>query len=85
MTPRANILQPQVGDLIFPKSREGKLLHQMQILNGESTATGLGLVIDVRYPMSNDAGWTDHSVMWLDSGAITIEWSGDLSVFSRPD
>jgi len=78
-------MRPQVGDLIFPKSREGKLLLQMRSLNGESTATGLGLVVDVRYPMLNDTGWTDHCVMWLDSGEITIEWGGDLKVFSRPE
>ena len=78
-------MRPQVGDLIFPKSREGKLLQQMRVLNGESTATGLGLVVDVRYPMMNDTGWTDHCVMWLDSGEITIEWGGDLKVFSRPE
>lgn len=76
---------PQVGDLIFPKSREGKLLLQMRCLNGESTTTGLGLVVDVRYPMQNDTSWTDHCVMWLDSGEITIEWGGDLKVFSRPE
>ena len=78
-------MRPQVGDLIFPKSREGKLLLQMRCLNGESTTTGRGLVVDVRYPMQNDTGWTDHCVMWLDSGEITIEWGGDLKVFSRPE
>ena len=78
-------MRPQVGDLIFQKSREGKLLLQMRCLNGERTTTGLGLVVDVRYPMQNDTSWTDHCVMWLDSGEITIEWGGDLKVFSRPE
>lgn len=85
MTSNEKNLRPQVGDLIFPKSREGRLLQHLRSLNGESTLTGLGLIIDVRYPMMNDTGWTDHCVMWLDSGEITIEWGGDLKVFSRPE
>ena len=76
---------PRIGDLILPKSREGKLLQQLRSLNGESTLTGLGLVLDVRYPMLNNDEWSDHLIMWLDSGERTIEWVGDLRVFATTE
>jgi hypothetical protein len=76
---------PRIGDLILPKSREGKLLQQLRELNGESTLTGLGLVLDVRHPMLNDDEWTDHLIMWLDSGEKTLEWVGDLRVIASAE
>ena len=81
----SNRVTPRVGDLVLPKSREGKLLQQLRSLNGESTLTGLGLVLDVRYPMLNDDEWTDHLIMWLDSGEKTLEWVGDLRVFATAE